>query len=488
MAVIFCDGFDMYSSLTDMVLWSNTSGDSLTNVTPPFGNGQTLRLTTTASTATFTSATNETTVYGSIRVFIVSGSSAQYTAFTLTDAGTAQCTIRFNCDGSIGLYTGGPTGTLLQTYTGLYTPSTWHGFQFKIVISNTVGSIEIRQDGVTSNTITKTGVNTRGGTTNAFVNGFSVINTSIVANGIDDVFLNNTSGNQPTSWPGDVRAIQQTPTASTQKNFDVVTPTLYQPGQLISANAVNISAGTAVYLPFTLNAKYTSIIGIRVSIFASITGNVRVAVFDNSAAGSKPGVALGSVSINNPQAQAYDLIFSSPITITGGATYYAAIDQDISTNYRGAGTQNAYNSATAYASFPTNNPSVSLTAVQNFFFQVIVGADTSDGILELIQDGDTTYVYTSTVEEDKYSMSPIGTGYSVVAMQYYAMYKRSDVGARTMQLSVAANGSADTALFTDAAIPQTYAYKFKTIENDPTGAAWTPSHVNGAIVGLAVTV
>src|SRR5262249_12835599 len=169
--------------------------------------------------------------------------------------------------------------------------------------------------------------------------------------------------------------------------------------------------------------------------------------------------------------------FSSPPTLTKGSVYYAAIATDAAANYNNnnASTYTIYLGTTTFASFPVNNPSAlagPTTGASGPPCTISgVVTDNTAGIQELIQDGDTSYVYSSTVQEDKYSMSAIATYYTVLAQQYFACYKRSDVGSRTMQLSVAANGSSDTALFSDAAIPNSYTFKFPTKELHPTSAA-----------------
>jgi hypothetical protein len=482
MACIFAESFDPYAALSDMTTgqWIAANG-SLNTANSAFGVGRYYTLTSTASTATFSSASNEATVYGSIRLQQPSGTSTQYSALTLTDGGTAQCTIRWNSDGSIGLYSGGPAGTLLQTYAGIFTPGTWHGYQFKVVISNTVGSIEIRMDGSTTNAITKTGVNTRLGTTNAFVNGISLI-VATVQGFIDDLFLNSTSGNAPTSWPGDVRAVQQVPVATTSKNFDCVPNNT---ALTVTINNTNVGPISAVYRSFV--PPPCTVASVSFQMNSNYTGNVKVAIFDATGPGGTPGTSLGSASVTNPTTSTNIATFGSPIPLNGNTTYYVGYNQDGAATYRGLSVT-GYIASVPYGSFPTNNPAVTSSTTGIPMAVLAITTDNTAGIQELIQDGDTSYVYTSTIEEDKYSMSPIATTYSVVAMQYFACYKRSDVGARTMQLSVAANGSSDTALFTDAAINTSYTYKFKTLENDPTGAAWTPTNVNSAIVGIAVTV
>ena len=187
------------------------------------------------------------------------------------------------------------------------------------------------------------------------------------------------------------------------------------------------------------------------------------------------------------------MTFSSPPIITKGVIYYAAMDADAISNYTnaaGSGTITRYTGTTTFASFPVSNPTaltgpaVSPGNVPNCIISGLT-TDNTNGIQELIEDGDTSYIYSSSTGEDKYSLSPVLTGYNVVMVQPYMMYKRTDVGPRTLALSLTANGSADTAVITDNVVGNVaYNYKFANLELDPTGVAWTPTSVNGAIMGI----
>jgi len=487
MAVIFADGFDPYASTGDMTSsqWvSSAPGSLFGGASTPFNVGQTYRLNTTATTATFSTASNETTVFGSLRVNANGTLAANYSALTFTDGGTAQCTIRWNCDGSISLYTGGPTGTLIQTYTSIFpTTSSWNSYQIKVVINNSTGSIEIRVNGATSNTITKTGINTRGGTTNAYVNGISLISQSTLGY-IDDLLLNNASGNAPTSWPGDMRAVQQIPISTTQSNFSV-TPA----SQVLStaASSGTVNANTVSYIAFT--STVTGAVGsIVFQLNTALTGNIKLAIYDSTGSGTGPGAVLATSSAFNNPTTGGTWTLTTPLSVRAGTKYYVAFDQDTNTSYKLSTVSGSYTGTTTYASFPAANPgSLTGPTSQTMPATTVNFTDNVIGINELIQDSDTTYVYTSSIGEDKYSMSAIPTTYSVTAVQYYTCWKRSDVGARTAQLSVAANGSADTALITNNALPNSYTFQFKTLEVDPTSVGWTPTTVNGQVIGLAVT-
>ena len=103
------------------------------------------------------------------------------------------------------------------------------------------------------------------------------------------------------------------------------------------------------------------------------------------------------------------------------------------------------------------------------------------------QDGDATYVASSTVgQEDIYSLSAIPATFAVVGVNYLVNWKKTDAGSRTAQLSVSANGSADTALVTNPALSNTYAYSSAYLASDPSGAAWTPASASAALLGVKI--
>jgi hypothetical protein len=138
------------------------------------------------------------------------------------DGSTAQCTVVFESSGNIVLKSGGATGTVLATYSGAFTASTWNHFQVKVVINNTTGSITVRKDGATSDTWSATGVNTRGGTANNYANKVGVVSGSgsAVSSYFNDLLFYSGSGAAPNTWIGDVRALQLLPNADTaQRDF-----------------------------------------------------------------------------------------------------------------------------------------------------------------------------------------------------------------------------------------------------------------------------
>lgn len=347
MASLLADSFDMYGSTGDLLVrWDSVNTGSAmalaSSSTTAFGSGQALNLGNGGGSITKNFGSNEPTIYFSLRLKNAGAlTSASWGGLTLYDGSTAQVTIRFNGDGSIGLYTGGPTGTLIVTIAGAFSANVWDSWQGKVVIGNTAGSIELRKNGANSDTYSYTGINTRGGTANNYANtmGFSTVNQFNSSGwNLDDLFLCSASGAAPNSWLGDMRGVQQLPTGSSQAQF----------------------------------------------------------------------------------------------TASGASSNWQAV-------------------------------------------------------ANATPDDDTSYVASSTVgQEDIYTLSAIPTSYTVIAVNYYVRWKKSDAGARTAAFSVNAHGSGDTVEVSNAALSASYFDQMAFLPLDPTGAAWTPSTVNGAALGIKV--
>jgi hypothetical protein len=69
------------------------------------------------------------------------------TLFSLNNVGNSNVvTLIWNSDGSIGIYKGDHTGTLLATTEQVLTAATWHHVEILVTISDTAGAIELRVD------------------------------------------------------------------------------------------------------------------------------------------------------------------------------------------------------------------------------------------------------------------------------------------------------------------------------------------------------
>jgi len=112
-------------------------------------------------------------------------------------------------DGSVKIYRGTLGGTLLGSLpAGSMIVGEWHSYQFKFVIDDTAGVVQIRKNGSASYLLNLTGLDTRNGGTAA------VIRCSLVADGanlirtaysVRDWIIGNDQGSVNNDWFRDVR-------------------------------------------------------------------------------------------------------------------------------------------------------------------------------------------------------------------------------------------------------------------------------------------
>jgi hypothetical protein len=125
--------------------------------------------------------------------------------FYADTSATVHVTIRINTsDQSITAYRGTPTTTSLGTTgPGLsFASSAWYYFEAKVLLSDTVGTIEVRQDGVT--VLSLTGLDTKNAGTAAVLDSVgwnTPTNGNAYSNYFDDLYI--TSGS--TGFLGDIK-------------------------------------------------------------------------------------------------------------------------------------------------------------------------------------------------------------------------------------------------------------------------------------------
>jgi hypothetical protein len=221
MAWLIGDSFDFYNGTADVTkpgtIWASASGLGAF-AGGRFGVGQSLTLTNnTLSTAT-SGFTNSTTIWVNFSLAPVSNlggsASTPWAGFILYDAATIQFVFQIMGDGSFTQSSAWAGTVYTQSGAGLFPSSNtlWTHLQVKIVIDPTVGSIEVRLNGSTTAAWNPTGLNTRRGTSNSYCNGL-VLQTSATGGYFDDFYAFNDQGSSPTTWQGDVRAVQLMPTS-----------------------------------------------------------------------------------------------------------------------------------------------------------------------------------------------------------------------------------------------------------------------------------
>lgn len=196
MANLFLDSFDHYATADITQKWTNASAATI--VTGRTNSGvkvaTSLDKALTAGSATFITgfALNVATVAAGTILIVGDGGYG---------AGNAQVTLTLLSDGSMKLFRGTSTGTLLgQTAVGVITTTVQY-LEVKIFVDNS-GSYELRVNNVT----VLSGTGDTQNTANAQWTGFQVSTSSFGTTAyIDDLYVNDTTGTINNNFWGDTR-------------------------------------------------------------------------------------------------------------------------------------------------------------------------------------------------------------------------------------------------------------------------------------------
>ena len=269
MALLYMDGFDAGDH---SVKWNATGGTS--TATTRFGTGRSLYLGTTSShVERFFTAADE----------IFCGAAIMYTNVTFRDPiSTDSHTFAFHGDSgtvkhvsvatnSLGQWTAYRGSTLLATSSPLLVASVWNYVEIRVLISDTVGRVVVRHNGVTI--IDYTG-DTKNGGTNTSVDKIKLAGISNFSTDqyYDDLYICDATGSSPyNTFLGDVRVHTIVPngagsstqfTPSSGANYTTVDELPYSAtdyvygttGQTDLYTASDLPAGTGVIYGVQTNA------------------------------------------------------------------------------------------------------------------------------------------------------------------------------------------------------------------------------------------
>jgi hypothetical protein len=227
MAYIFGDSFDLYATMADPIAgyWDSGLGVQASNllVAGRFSGGQALAM----GAGPITSLVKNSSVTTD-PVHHITCAFRQSPALTgttlgaylqLSDGATNQVCIVFRSDGAILLTSATPAGTALATYTGAVTVQAgWFGFEFEVIISNTVGRFRARKNGNTVDDFDSGAtLNTRPGA-NTQANKLTIgMNASVNQQQIDDLLWRSDATSVP--WVGDIRCYTRMPASDATAVF-----------------------------------------------------------------------------------------------------------------------------------------------------------------------------------------------------------------------------------------------------------------------------
>jgi hypothetical protein len=497
MTYFFGDGFDLYALPGDAAAgyWDSAPNFSSCNLQQGRFSGSRAMNMGGAPAGTKTSGQNDITHHFTFAYMQTSNTTSSNTGFyiTLLDGATAQCTVGMRGDGLIMLMSGTQTGAILATYAGPPAVlNVWVAYEIELVVHNTNGSITIRKNGNPNNDFLQVGLNTRVSANN-YANKMSIgyyqnIGASIY---IDDFLWRSENGTVP--WSGDIRCYTRRPTSDVQAQLSRTTAAV----TALMWSGVNVQqqygANNAVYMQFM--ATYSGLLtGLVFPNSNGGTGRLKGAVF--SSINDTIGTVLAtSAELVNPAA-GITLSFPTPTYITAGQSYWVGVVNDSGTvalnvvNSPAGCTKRLNATAVVYASWPVSNP-IATSDPGNVpgVALIYTSQSNSDSVSEFYQDQTSNYVFSSTPgQNDLYTIGSIGaTPFQVFGVTTRGYFEKSDSGTRNATVQLKSGGTTvqgpDTALVT-----ATWGWIYRTDTVDPaTGAAWTPTAVNGVNIGPRVT-
>ena len=494
------DSFDVNTgtNLVGSGVWtSGTTATISTTTRFNFGqsmyvyNGQTIvkdNLPSTANTVFFAFAINSQGGSSTNSIYL-NGRESSVNQFKILFSGTGDINVKTNND------------TTIATFTSALTPNQWTHVQIMVVIHPTAGEVHIRKNGNTVDDFVATGINTRSGTSNNYINGVQwyapVGSTAYIL--VDDFLMFDNSGSSLNNWCGDVRCYLLYPSANgTENDFtpSVVTSvsTWWTGSSTLNMNANTLyvsQAMTSSNLAFPSGyANNPSLTSISFTLSSGITGHIVCAIYD----GTATNVLAISTPLTNPISGTITFNFPSPVTLSTGYSFKWALLSDVScvlvaNSSTSWGSKSSYAYATYSTTFSTSpNPTTNNSYQPNFSATVTL-TNWNNVSENGSNDGDTTYNYASSVGNvDLYSLQDLPiTPASISVAQLRMVARKSDSGTRAGQTVLVSGGTTD--LGTSTMLSSNYSHLIKVYPTDPhTGAVWTAAAINSLQIGGNVTV
>src|SRR5678815_4643960 len=455
MAWSFGDGFDCYAAVSDATsgYWdSGTATNNMTLQAGRFSGSQALHIIATTSNVLIkTSGVNDAVhhlVFAFRQLQAITGSTLG-AYLELFDGATAQCSIVFRSDGAILLTSGGPGGTVLDTYTGAFPViNTWYAFEVEVIISNTAGRFRVRKNGNSVDDYDSGAVRDTQNSANPYANKLQLSMNANIASGqeFDDLYWRSDASS--VAWMGDIRCYTRAPASDASVQFSR-TPTgvLTQTAVGTFSNLIG-GAGITYFTAFTAGYSGT-VTGVTVAVNAVGTAvNLKCAIYADNAGVPGAVIASATAPITPVIVGAHAFTFSG-VSVVKGTQYWVASTSDsnsgvfsfVSTPSAAA---NGASATMSYAVFPQASPVVTTPAraVQMSWTYTATPANWQ-AVAEAQQDTTTSYVYDSVPgHADLYGIAAIAsTPLTTFAVTTRAYAIKSDAGTRTMAVQLKSGSS-----------------------------------------------
>lgn len=492
MALLDSEGFGMsttYSDYTNYQLWTTIG---TLNGGPSFAAGGPLGDNYMAATSN----------NSSVRKPLAAGASAFFYGQRLALSGTnyigfwdasviEQFHLSFN--GTTGVITAlrGAT-TLGASAPGAMPIAGWQYVEVGAVISTTAGSVTVRVNG--SVVLAVTGVNTQNSTASNIVQNVSWGYSAFGQSGsVAHVYFCDDTGPAPwNNFLGDVRVQTIRPISNDAVQFTPALATAAT-GTASTTTSNTAAANTVYYQKIFVGAAGGTLTQADMVLTTAYTGNAHVALYGFNTAGTLPsGAPLAiSAAVANPAAGTVTFTFSGGPHLSGGTTYWLALQTDTASNWR----QNTANPGSsecsqtqAYTSgFPTTPAPGGLGTI--LFYMDVMFLPTNFDVAALSPPVPATYYNAdgNVGDQDTFNCAPMSASLtSVLGVHVKVIAAKSDSGARSVETVLKSGGTTVTGASTVLSIsPLMQRLMCQTDPN--TSAQWSQAAVDAANPGYKVS-
>jgi len=507
MACLFTEGFDKYgpvgtlgiasaSSITlllqEWTSWYDRYGGI--NLVSPLssGNGSGISFSTSTGTSPAsalmkTLATNYSTLSGGFRFTSPLGSLG--TGVSFLDAGSYQCSITFNTNGTISVVNGSVAGSIIATSSASLVANTINYLEWQITFGASA-SYQVWLNGVSI--ISGTG-NTKT-TANNYANsiGVGVLNAGSTNITMDDFYLfdNTTSINNAPLLTNPIIETQY-PVGDSSVAFTTGTGVLGQ-AYYTTAGVNSPGANELVLRLFTPTYNCTlNGIGLLPQ-GTSGTANLKAVIYSTS--GSVPGALLnvGTQVTGTTAGSALNLPFASSNSLVNGTQYAIGLITDTSVVLQQvAGASTGQKAANTYTSGAPNTAPVMTTAQADWMIWGNISGMTSHYTQsnENPSLGALSYNQSSTPgQTDLYNFPALSasTG-NIYTVSVKNCVEYGVFGARTVGLQVNSSGNVSAGSLGNVSLAGSFTYIDSMYDTDPnTGSPWTVAALNSATSGITI--
>jgi hypothetical protein len=513
MALLYIDGFDTYSNVSDMgynAYWTTYSNNA--PVTGRNGTGFAHSIATSNGATRLALPANTSTVVVGFAI----GGNMNGAGFLLDfyDGATAQNSVYFNnSNNSITAYNN-HGGTVLGTSAaGVYTNNAWNYVEIKTVTSSTTGSITVRINGGT--VLSLTNVNTQV-SSNSYTNGiyWGAYQNGGVFYYIDDIYVLDTTtspGTNPNNnFLGDCSVTTMFPVAAgTSTQF--TTPSLSSSPKGIPSSVSWGSTGYLIALPNDTRSptnfhpcQHDMQVSSITVYHSGVSGSVQSqgVIYNVDPATGYPTTLVSATNIiSSFISGANTLTFATNVSLSKGTNYLIGIatsatstvnyfrdaSYDYNFNYwvpTSAPISGVWNGQPSYGNingFYPNSQVNSINMTVNFTatnYATVQGNN---------PDFTSLYNYSSTVgATDLFTAtslpSTVGTVYGVATI---GAYQKDSSGVRSMAPVIVSGNTTTVLTSSTLATSITYNYNMMNV-NPSTSSTWTTSTVNAMQFGYKV--